>query len=619
MCGIVGYIGKKNALPIVVDGLKKLEYRGYDSAGVALWDGARIRSEKTIGRVAALETKILRKPWIGTSAIAHTRWATHGKPSDKNAHPHTDCTKNVFLVHNGIIENYTELKEALIREGHVFSSETDTEVLAHLVERPFLHGNGVLLEEALFEALRHVTGTFGIAAIAKSDPAKIVVARRGSPIILGVGDGEYLVASDASAIVEHTKNVVYLQDNEFAVLTPNSLQIYNLSADKAGLAKKILNKQVDRIDWDVAASQKGGFKHFMKKEIFEEPLSLENVLRGRTSEAGGVKLGGLNNLDEKIKNIKRIVIAACGTSYYSGLVGKYYFEELAKIPVSVEYASEFRYGNSAVGEGDAVILISQSGETADTLEALREAKKKGALTLGIVNVVGSTIARESDAGVYNHAGPEIGVASTKAFVSQLGALLLMAMHFSKIRQTASDAYIEKIIRELKQLPSKISKILKKDEEIRLLAQKYLKYKNFLYLGRKYNFPVALEGALKLKEISYRYAEGYAAGEMKHGPIALIDDKFPAVAIATKDLVYDKIISNIEELKARNGKVIAVATEGDEKIGRLADDTVFVPHTMEILSSFLSVIPLQLFAYHTADLLGLDVDKPRNLAKSVTVE
>ncbi|OGF80639.1 glutamine--fructose-6-phosphate aminotransferase [Candidatus Giovannonibacteria bacterium RIFCSPLOWO2_01_FULL_45_34] len=612
MCGIVGYIGKKNALPIVIDGLKKLEYRGYDSAGVALWDGSRIRSEKTIGRVLALEAKILRKPWAGNSAIAHTRWATHGKPSDRNAHPHTDCTENIFLVHNGIIENYTELKEALTREGHMFSSETDTEVLAHLVERPFLSGNNIVLEDAVFEALRHVTGTFGIAAIAKSDPSKIVVARRGSPIILGVGDGEYLVASDASAIVEHTKNVVYLQDNEFAVLTPNSLQIYNL-------AKKILNKPVDKIDWDVAASQKGGFKHFMKKEIFEEPLSLENVLRGRASEAGGVKLGGLNNLDGKIKNIKRIVIAACGTSYYSGLAGKYYFEELAKIPASVEYASEFRYGNSAVGKGDAVILISQSGETADTLEALREAKKKGALTLGIVNVVGSTIARESDAGVYNHAGPEIGVASTKAFISQLGALLLMAMHFSKIRQTAPDAYIEKIIRELKQLPSKISKILKKDEDIRSLAKKYLKYKNFLYLGRKYNFPVALEGALKLKEISYRYAEGYAAGEMKHGPIALIDDKFPVVVIATKDLVYDKIVSNIEELKARNGKVLAIATEGDEKIARLADDVIFVPQTMEILSSFLSVIPLQLFAYHTADLLELDVDKPRNLAKSVTVE
>ena len=619
MCGIVGYIGKKNALPIVVNGLKKLEYRGYDSAGVALWDGEKIRFEKTIGRVSALESKILRKPWTGSSAIAHTRWATHGKPSDKNAHPHADCTENVFLVHNGIVENYAELKEALIREGHVFASETDTEVLAHLVERPFLAGNNIFLEEAVFEALKHVVGTFGIAVIAKKDPSKIVVARRGSPIILGLGEGEYFVASDAAAIVEYTKNVVYLHDNELAVLTPDNLQIFNLSADKAGFSKKTIDKQINKIDWDVAASQKGGFKHFMKKEIFEEPASLENVLRGRILSASGVKLGGLNNFDEKIKNIKRIVITACGTSYYSGLIGKYYFEELAKIPTSVEYASEFRYGNSVVGEEDAVILISQSGETADTLEALREAKKKGALTLGIVNVVGSTIARESDAGVYNHAGPEIGVASTKAFISQLGALLLMAMHFSKIRRSAPDAYIEKIIRELKHLPSKIQKILKHDEEIRLIAQKYSQYKNFLYLGRKYNFPVALEGALKLKEISYRYAEGYAAGEMKHGPIALIDDKFPIVAIAVKDLVYDKVISNIEELKARNGKILAVATEGDEKISRLADDVIFIPHTMEILSSFLSVIPLQLFAYHTADLLELDVDKPRNLAKSVTVE
>lgn len=619
MCGIIGYIGKKNALPIVVDGLKKLEYRGYDSAGVALWDGSKMRYEKTAGRVLNLETNLLRKPWSGTSAIAHTRWATHGRPSDRNAHPHTDCAENVFLVHNGIIENYTELKEALTREGHVFASETDTEVLAHLVERHFLTGNNILLQEAVFDALRHVSGTFGIAVMAKNDPSKIVVARRGSPIILGVGEGEYLVASDASAVVELTKNVVYLHDNELAVLTPDDLKIFSLAKKNIDKADLPAGGRVDKIDWDVSASQKGGFSHFMKKEIFEEASALENVLRGRIAGESGVKLGGLDNMKEKIKGIKRIVIAACGTSYYSGLAGKYYFEELAKIPVSVEYASEFRYGNSAVGEGDAVILISQSGETADTLEALREAKKKGALTLGIVNVVGSTIARESDSGIYNHAGPEIGVASTKAFISQLGALLLMALHFSKVRDASSDAYVGKILRELKHLPSKIGKILKKDEEIRLLAKKYLKYKNFLYLGRKYNFPVAMEGALKLKEISYRHAEGYAAGEMKHGPIALIDDNFPVVALATKDLVYDKILSNIEELKARNGKVIAVATEGDEKIGRTADDVVFVPHTMEILSPFLSVIPLQLFAYHTADLLGLDVDKPRNLAKSVTVE
>src|SRR3989344_5239273 len=618
MCGIVGYIGKRNALPIVIDGLRALEYRGYDSAGVALWDGAKIRFEKAAGRVSALESRLSRKStlWNGKSAIAHTRWATHGKPSDRNAHPHADCQGGIFVVHNGIIENYAELREALIREGHSFLSETDTEVLAHLFERPFLSSGKIFLEDAVLEGLRHVDGTFGLAVISKHDPEKIVVARRGSPIILGVGDEEYLVASDASAIVGVTKNVVYLHDNEAAVLAPPQMQIFNFS-------KKAIQKSVDKIDWDVSQAQKGGFEHFMQKEIFEGPSALENVFLGRLIDppTGGVsaKLGGIVAVRDRLLRAKKIIISACGTSYYAGLVGKHYFEEFAKIPASVEYASEFRYSNPVIDSDTAAIFISQSGETADTLEALREAKKRGALALGIVNVVGSTIARESDAGVYNHAGPEIGVASTKAFVSQLGALLLMAMHFSKIRQTAPDAYTEKIIRELKQLPSKISKILKKDEEIRSLAQKYLKYKNFLYLGRKYNFPVALEGALKLKEISYRYAEGYAAGEMKHGPIALIDDKFPVVVIATKDLVYDKIVSNIEELKARNGKVLAIATEGDEKIARLADDVIFVPQTMEILSSFLSVIPLQLFAYHTADLLELDVDKPRNLAKSVTVE
>jgi len=602
-----------------MEGLKALEYRGYDSAGIALWDGEKIRSEKTIGRVLALEKRVSRKAkgWEGTSAIAHTRWATHGKPSDKNAHPHADCTEGVFVVHNGIIENHAELKEALIREGHTFKSDTDTEVLAHLFERPFLMEKKVLLEDAVLEGLRHIRGTFGIAVISKNDPEKIVVARRGSPIILGIGDEEYLVASDASAIVGITKNVVYLHDNELAVLTKPKIEVLNL-------VKKILQKPVDKIYWDVSQAQKGGFAHFMKKEIFEGPAALENVFRGRLFDplsggGSGAKLGGLESVKEKLLYAKRITITACGTSYYAALVGKYYFEELAKIPVSVEYASEFRYGNPAVDQNTAVILISQSGETADTLEALREAKKRGALTVGIVNTVGSAIARESDAGIYNYAGPEIGVASTKAFISQLGALMLVALFLGRGKGIIPEVFAGKITKELKGLPAKMDKILKKDEDIKKLAKKYLGYKNFLYLGRKYQYPVAMEGALKLKEISYRHAEGYASGELKHGPIALIDGNFPVVVLAPKDPVYEKIISNIEEIMARSGKVIAVATEGDEKIARLADDVIFIPPTLDMLTPILSVIPLQLFAYHTANLLELDVDKPRNLAKSVTVE
>lgn len=618
MCGIVGYIGKKQALPIVINGLKALEYRGYDSAGVAIWDGKKIRCEKTAGRVAVLEDRISRKQKMlegrgGRAAIAHTRWATHGKPSDRNAHPHADCTESIFVVHNGIIENHAELREALTREGHGFKSDTDTEVLAHLFERPFLMEKKVFLEDAVLEGLRHVEGTFGIAVISKSDPEKIVVARRGSPIILGVGDGEYIVASDASAIVGTTKNVVYLHDNEAAVLTPSALQIFNLS-------KKVLEKPIDKIDWNIGEAQKSGFLHFMKKEIFEGPSALENVIRGRLlADEGIAKLGGLESIKEKLFSAKRFLLIACGTSYYAALVGKYYFEELAKIPTSVEYASEFRYGNPAIGADTAVILISQSGETADTLEALREAKKRGTLTIGVVNVAGSTIARESDAGVYNHAGPEIGVASTKAFISQLGALALIALFLSRNKEAVSEVFAGKIARELKALSSKMNNVLKKDNDIKKLAEKYLKYKNFLYLGRKYQYPVAMEGALKLKEISYRHAEGYASGEMKHGPIALIDENFPTVALAPKDPLYEKIISNIEEIKARSGKVIAIATEGDEKISRLADDIIFIPPTLDMLTPLLSVVPLQLFAYHTADLLGLDVDKPRNLAKSVTVE
>ncbi|MBI2023506.1 glutamine--fructose-6-phosphate transaminase (isomerizing) [Candidatus Giovannonibacteria bacterium] len=617
MCGIVGYIGKRQALPIVIEGLKRLEYRGYDSAGVALWDGKKLQDERAAGRISVLEGNLQRKSWAGNLAIAHTRWATHGKPSEANAHPQSDCTKGIEVVHNGIIENHAELREALIREGHKFVSDTDTEVISHLIERAFLVNakEKILLEHAVLDGLRHVTGTFGIAVISKHDPRKLVAARRGSPLILGIGKDEFMVSSDVSAIVEHTRKVVYLHDDELAVLTPQGYEIL-------GFNKKTISKPLNTIDWDVVSAQKGGYPHFMKKEIFEGPETLENAFRGRLLEAGKgglVKLGGIEEIKNKLLTVRRILVVACGTSYYAGLVGKYFFENFSRIPCSVEHASEFRYSNPVLEKNTLVIAISQSGETADTLEALRDAKKRGALAIGIVNVVGSTIARESDAGVYNHAGPEIGVASTKAFLSQLGVLALLAMLLGKEKEAVSEVMLQKFSAELKSLPVKIKKILAMDEKIRKLAEKYLKYDNFLFLGRKYQYPVALEGALKLKEISYKYAEGLAAGEMKHGPIALVDEDMPCIVLAPKDSVYEKMLSNIEEIKARGGKILAVATEGDERIAKLADDVIYIPHTMEEAAPFLSVVPLQLFAYHTSDLLGLDVDKPRNLAKSVTVE
>lgn len=607
----MGYIGKRNALPVVLDGLKRLEYRGYDSAGVALLNGKEIFLKKTAGRVADLVASITSDSFSGSVAIAHTRWATHGKPTELNAHPHADCSESVFVVHNGIIENYAKLKDVLIREGHKFNSETDTEVLPHLIERAFLNTKNISLEDASLEALRHVEGTFGVAVISKEHPNKIFAARRGSPLILGIGNEEYVVASDTSAVIGITKNVIYLRDNECVLATPDSFKVFNFS-------RKSLQKPIEVLDWNVEDAQKGGFAHFMKKEIFEEPETLRNAFRGRLLDEGLVKLGGLEDLKEKFFNARRILIVACGTSYYSGLLGKYYFEELCGVPATVEHASEFRYRDPVIDENVVVIAISQSGETADTLEALREAKRKGALTLGIVNVVGSTIARESDAGVYNHAGPEIGVASTKAFISQLGVLILMALFLSQ-RSPKNSIFNKSLIKELKILPAKMEKILKQDAEIKTLAEKYLSYNNFLFVGRKYHYPVALEGALKLKEISYRHAEGYAMGEMKHGPLALIDEKFPTITLSLKDSVYEKVASNIQEIKAREGKVIAVATEGDKQIKKISDDVIYVPQTLEILNPILSVLPLQLFAYHTAALLGLDVDKPRNLAKSVTVE
>ena len=615
-------MGKRNALPIVIDGLKRLEYRGYDSAGVALWDGNNIFLAKKAGRVADLENSLVAPLSSGNMAIAHTRWATHGKPTDENAHPHTDCKKEIFIVHNGIIENHKELKEALAREGHIFDSETDSEVIAHLIERQFIMENKLSLEDAVTEALRHVAGTFGVAVISKKNPQKIVAARRGSPLILGVGDGEYVIASDASAIVGTTKHAIYLHDNELVSVGADGFRIFSAkggSASGRNLSKKTVEKNIQVIEWDTESAQKGGFDHFMKKEIFEQPETLKNSLRGRLLEDGFAKLGGLEDVKDRFLSSKQISIVACGTSYYAGMLGKYFFEEVAGIPVSVERASEFRYRTPVLGPDSTSIFISQSGETADTIYALREAKNKGSLTLGIVNVVGSTLARESDAGVYNHAGPEIGVASTKAFLSQIGVLMLISLFLKKKIGLGADQHGLDMVHEFKALPSKMEKILKRDSEIKLLAEKYLPYSNFAFVGRKYQFPVALEGALKLKEIAYRYAEGYAAGELKHGPLALIDGNMPVVALAIKDSIYEKVISNIEEVKARGGKVIAIATEGDKRIGTIADDVIFIPESLEILSPMLSIIPLQLFAYHTAALLGLDVDKPRNLAKSVTVE
>lgn len=608
----MGYIGKRNALPIVLEGLKKLEYRGYDSAGIAFWDGKDIFLKKNAGRVSVLENSLNLTLLSGNVAIAHTRWATHGKPTDRNAHPHSDCKGEIFVVHNGIIENYEELKVALQREGHVFRSETDSEVISHLIERQFILDRYITLDHALIEALRHVVGTFGVAVISKNDPEKIIAARRGSPLILGIGENEFIVASDIAAIVELTKKVVYLYDNDMVIMTPQNYSIFNFS-------KKPLLRKTEIVDWDVGFAQKGGFTHFMKKEIFEQPETLKNSLRGRLQENGFAKLGGLLDIKDRFLSSKTFTIVACGTSYYAGMLGKYYFEEIARIPVYIERASEFRYRNPVIGPDNTAIFISQSGETADTIYALREAKNKGALSLGIVNVVGSTIARESDAGVYNHAGPEVGVASTKAFLSQIGILMLMALFLKN--KSGVNAYQNRldIVHEFKALPSKMEKTLKCDEEVKELAKKYLPYSNFAYIGRKYQFPVALEGALKLKEIAYRYAEGYAAGELKHGPLALVDEKMPVIALVTKSSVYDKIISNIEEIKTRGGKVIAIATDGDRRIGSIADDVIFIPESIEMLSPMLSIIPLQLFAYHTAALLGFDIDKPRNLAKSVTVE
>ncbi len=621
MCGIIGYIGPRNIVDVLINGLKRLEYRGYDSAGVAIFTDGEIFVYKKVGKVSSLEDGIKNFSTFGFDSkigIAHTRWATHGEPNDVNAHPHTDCTGKIAVVHNGIVENYGTIKKKLESLGHIFKSQTDTEVIAHLIEEFYKDTGNFEISVQL--ALSHIEGTYGVAIISSVEPDKIITARKGSPIIIGVGDNEYVVASDASAIVGITRNVIYLEDGEMAILMKSGVNIKSISENPALSGQNSpMDERIHELTFSLEEIEKGGFPHFMLKEIFEQPESIQNSMRGRISEDGSVKLGGLTGVMDKILNARRFIITACGTSWHAGLVGKYMIEQYAGIPVEVEYASEFRYRNPVIYPDDVVWLISQSGETADTLAALRLAKEKGATVLGIVNVVGSTIARESHAGVYIHAGPEIGVASTKAFTSQLVVLTLITLLVGKEKGIIDEKTSKEIANELKSLPEKVRKILELNSFIKEIAEKYKEHRNFLYLGRGFNYPVALEGALKLKEISYIHAEGYPAAEMKHGPIALIDENMPVVFIAVKDNVYEKVLGNMEEVKARRGKIISVVTEIDEKVKKLSDHIIQIPQTFDLLMPILTVIPLQLLAYHIAVLRGCDVDQPRNLAKSVTVE
>ena len=611
MCGIVGYIGKQNDPRIGLEALKRLEYRGYDSSGIAVFNDEKndIFCEKAVGKIIELEKKV---PWdkiSGSTLVMQTRWATHGAPTFKNAHPHTDCKKNIYLVHNGIIENHKQLKDKLIKKGHKFTSKTDTEVLPHLIEE---YSANYTLEEAVRRALQLVKGTYGIAVISKKDPGKIVAARMASPLLIGVGRGEYMVASDPAAVLSHTKKVIYLEDGDIAVLTKEGFRI-------ADLARVAQERPEQDLEWGIEEAQKGGYPHFMLKEIFDQPESLENSIRGRLIQDEGLAhLGGLERVKERLRTIDKIRIIACGTAYHAGLVGKYMIEEYAGIPCEVDFASEFRYRKSILDKNTAALFISQSGETADTLAALREAKEKGALCLAIVNTVGSSIARATDAGIYNHAGPEIGVASTKAFTSQLAVLALLTLYLGRSR-SMSLVFGERLAREIVLLPQLTKSALRQNNHIKKIAQKYKNFPNFIFLGRKYNYPIALEGALKLKEISYAHAEGLSGGEMKHGHMALIDKNFPTVAICMKDSVHDKMLSNIEEIKARGGPVIAITTKGNTKLRNIADDIIYLPKVREVLSPIITTVPLQLLAYHIAVLRGRDVDQPRNLAKSVTVE
>jgi len=611
MCGIVGYIGKRNALPIAIEALKRLEYRGYDSSGTALINEGELQIYKKQGKIIELERSLPEPSKCGGNiAIAHTRWATHGEPNEVNAHPHASCSGDLAIVHNGIIENYKLLREQLIELGHKFVSETDSEVLAHLIEQ-FVK-TGISLEDSVREAMKRVEGTYGLVVISRIEPDKLIAVRKGSPLIIGINDDEHFIASDVSAIVIHTKRVIYLQDSELCVVRKDGFEISTL--DKASV-----KPQISVVDWDISAIEKGNFKHFMLKEIFEQPITIDNGFRGRINQnMGTARLGGLHLPPFELRKIKQIHLIACGTSFHAALIGKYIIEDMARIPVHAEYASEYRYRNPIIPEDTLVFVISQSGETADTLAAMREAKAKGARVLGITNVVGSTVARESDGGTYIHAGSEIGVASTKAFTSQVTILTLLSIFLGRMNHLSPIAGAE-YIDELEKIPQKVEQILSLNDQIREIAASIKDCTNALYLGRGVNYPVALEGALKIKEISYIHAEGYPAAEMKHGPIALIDENMPVVAIATRDPLYDKIYSNLQEVRARKARLITIATQDDSELAAISEHVIYIPDTLTNLQPLLTVIPLQLLAYHVADLRGFDVDQPRNLAKSVTVE
>lgn len=615
MCGIVGYIGNRDAYPIIIEGLKRLEYRGYDSAGIALFDGSKIKLSKTQGKVADLEKRIENEiNTKGNLGIGHTRWATHGVPNDVNSHPHYSNSGDLVIIHNGIIENYESLKKELVKRGYTFKSDTDTEVLVNLIEDVKIKEN-VKLGKAVQIALNQVVGAYAIAVFDKNKPDEIVVARLGSPLAIGIGEEEFFIASDASPFLEYTKNAIYLEDQEMAVIRKHKeVRVRKIKDDT------LVDPYVQELKINLEQIEKGGYEHFMLKEIHEQPNAIRDTYRGRLSVQNAIiKMAGVEDNMKKFLNAERIIIVACGTSWHAGLVAEYIFEDLARIPVEVEYASEFRYRNPVITEKDIVLAISQSGETADTLAAIKLAKSRGAFVFGVCNVVGSSIARETEAGAYTHAGPEIGVASTKAFTTQITVLSLMALRLARAKGTISSSEFRHHLLELEMIPSKVEKALESDMHIKEIAKVYKDAKNFLYLGRGFNFPVALEGALKLKEISYIHAEGYPAAEMKHGPIALIDEHMPVVVIATKKGHYDKVVSNIQEIKSRNGKIIGIVTQGDQSVRNLADHVIEVPETSESLSPLVTTIPLQLLSYHIAVMLGKNVDQPRNLAKSVTVE
>jgi glucosamine--fructose-6-phosphate aminotransferase (isomerizing) len=614
MCGIVGYIGPNNAYPILIKGLKRLEYRGYDSSGVALVQNNDINVFKKKGKVSELENFCSNKDTYSNVGIAHTRWATHGEPNDINAHPHTSMNGLFTIIHNGIIENYEKLKTDLTKKGYSFYGQTDTEILVNLIEYMYAKGDHVTAELAVRMALSRVTGAYGLVVLCKNEPEKLIAARKSSPLAIGIGNGEYFIASDATPIIEYTKSVVYLNDNDVATITKNSFSLKTVDAEEE------LTPEIQELELSVGELEKNGYEHFMLKEIFEQPKTISDSFKGRINpETKEVVLGGLAEVMPRILEARRIVIIACGTSWHAALIGEYLIEEYAQVPVEVEYASEYRYRRPIIREDDVVLAISQSGETADTLAAIRLAKEKGALVLGICNVVGSSIARETHAGIYTHAGVEIGVASTKAFTAQVTVLTLLALRLARKYQTISDERYFEIVDDLLTVPDKIQSILISHPKIKTIAEKYKDSVNALYLGRGYLFPVALEGALKLKEISYIHAEGYAAGEMKHGPIALIDNNLPVVVVAAKDRYYEKVVSNIQEVKARKGNLIAVITEGDNALRDMVEDIMEIPKSDEVVTPLLAVVPLQLLAYYVALAKGCDVDQPRNLAKSVTVE